>query len=360
VDHPLRRKRLAARLPELDVDAMLLTRLPNVRYVSGFTGSNGQTLVRTDGDGVFFTDGRYDEQSRREVERLERVVYSREFAPACAKTCARLGVRRIGFESAGVTYKGFQEVSEAIGETPELVPFDGVVERLRLVKEPDELRAIERAQAATDAAFEQIPDSLHEGMTEAELALELELAMRRAGADGLSFETIAAFGENAAEPHHEPTDRRLRRGDVVKLDFGALVNGYHADMTRTIALGEPPDELRRVHDLVRRAQQAGIDAVRAGVAGAEVDGAARGVIEEAGRGAAFPHGLGHGVGLEIHEGPSLYLTSEDVLPAGAVVTVEPGVYLAGLGGVRIEDMVEVTEGGCRVLPTSTRELIIVP
>ena len=168
-----------------------------------------------------------------------------------------------------------------------------------------------------------------------------------------------AFGENAAEPHHEPNHRTLEEGDIVKLDFGAVTGGYHADMTRTVAFGEPAAELRRIHDLVRRAQRAGIDAVRAGVGGAECDLAARAVIEEAGYGERYSHSLGHGVGLEIHEGPALRKTSEDVLPAGTVVTVEPGVYVPGLGGVRIEDMVEVTESGAREIPRSTKELVVV-
>ncbi|MBI3648193.1 MAG: aminopeptidase P family protein [Actinobacteria bacterium] len=231
------------------------------------------------------------------------------------------------------------------------------MERLRWVKDADELRLLENAQEATDQAFDAILDRVAVGMTERRLAHELELAMRRAGADGLSFDSIVAFGENAAEPHHEPSHRTLQEGDVVKLDFGALWGGYHADMTRTIAFGQPPAELRKVHDVVREAQQAGIDAVRAGVTGAEVDRAARKVIEDAGYGEAFSHGLGHGVGLEVHEGPGFHRRSEDVLPVGTVMTVEPGVYLPGLGGVRIEDTVEVTEDGCRAIPTSTKELI---
>jgi len=181
--------------------------------------------------------------------------------------------------------------------------------------------------------------------------------MRQNGADALAFESIVAFGENAAEPHHHPTDRDLRQGDVVKLDFGALYRGYHSDMTRTVAFGPVPDELREIYDLVRAAQQAGIDAVRAGIAGGEPDAASRKVIADAGRGEAFSHSLGHGVGLEIHEGPTLRAKGEDELPAGAVVTVEPGVYVPGLGGVRIEDMVEVTADGCRPMPRSTRDLV---
>ncbi len=195
-------------------------------------------------------------------------------------------------------------------------------------------------------------------MTEQVVARELENLLRRDGADGLSFESIVAFGENAAEPHHDPGHRVLEEGDVIKLDFGALYGGYHADMTRTVSFGEPASELKKIHDVVKQAQQAGIDAIRAGVSGTEVDAAARGVIDGAGYGANFTHGLGHGVGLDVHEGPRLGREFADhELPAGAVVTVEPGIYLPGLGGVRIEDMVEVTDDGCRVLGAAPRDLI---
>jgi Xaa-Pro aminopeptidase len=194
-------------------------------------------------------------------------------------------------------------------------------------------------------------------MTERQVSLELEHAMRRAGADGLSFESIVAFGENAAEPHHHPNHRVLDEGDVITMEFGALYGGYHADFTRTIAFGQPAPELAKIHDVVREAQQAGFDAVRAGVTGGDVDGAARRVVEDAGYGQHFTHGLGHGVGLEIHEGPNFARGGQDVLPAGAVMTVEPGIYVPGLGGVRIEDMVEVEEGGCRLVASSIRELV---
>ena len=232
------------------------------------------------------------------------------------------------------------------------------VERLRWVKDDEELENLRRAQAVTDQAFEDILETLAIGMTEQAVARELENLLHRDGADGLSFESIVAFGENAAEPHHEPGHRLLDEGDVIKMDFGALYGGYHADMTRTVAFGEPATELKKVHDVVKQAQQAGIDAVAAGVTGQAVDVAARTVIEDAGYGQYFSHGLGHGVGLDIHEGPRLGREfASHVLPAGAVVTVEPGIYIPGLGGVRIEDMVEVTDDGGRVLGTANRDLI---
>jgi Xaa-Pro aminopeptidase len=356
MDFPGRRARFAARLSDLGVDAFLVTRLPNVRYLTGFTGSNGQLLLGRD-RGLFLTDGRYTEQSRREVPDLDRETYS-AFPQAFADACRSLGASRVAFESAGATYRLYGELDEAGGDDVELVPTAEEVERLRWVKDPEELEMIGRAQALTDDCFERVLAKLTEGMTEREVALDMELTMRQAGSDGLSFDSIVAFGESAAEPHHHPGDRALRPGDVVKLDFGALFRGYHSDMTRTVSFGEPPAEIREIHELVGAAQRAGIEAVRAGVPGSEPDAAARAVIEDAGRGAEFSHSLGHGVGLEIHEGPTLRARSEDALPAGAVVTVEPGVYVPGLGGVRIEDMVEVTEDGCRVIPRSTRDLVV--
>jgi Xaa-Pro aminopeptidase len=355
MDHSLRRKRLAARLSELGLDALLVSHLPNVRYLTGFTGSNGQVVVAAEGS-VFLTDGRYTEQARHEVPDVDRMTYLEGFERTVGAAIGGLGVRTLGFEAHGVTYGAWAKLAERL-EGIDLVPTDDEVEQLRWVKDSDELRMLEHAQEATDQAFEAILERLARGMSERQVALELELAMRRAGADGLSFETIVAFGENAAEPHHEPNHRALDEGDVVKLDFGALWQGYHADMTRTIAFGKPPAELRAIHEIVRGAQQAGIDAARSGVSGAAVDAASRGVIEDAGYGDFFTHGLGHGVGLEIHEGPRLMRGGEQVLPAGTVVTVEPGIYVPGLGGVRIEDMVEVAEDGCRTLPTTTKELI---
>jgi Xaa-Pro aminopeptidase len=357
VDHGLRRARLLERIDELGVDAFLVTRMPNVRYLSGFTGSNGQVVLTREAS-LFVTDGRYVEQSRHEVADLEHLVDTeRDLAAALAEACARLGVTRAAFEGGGVTYELYEDL-RAKAAAVELVPTRGEVERLRWVKEPEELRLIERAQGATDAALRAILGRVREGVTELELALELELAMRRAGADGVAFETIVAFGENAAEPHHDPTDRGLRRGDVVKLDFGGLSGGYRADMTRTLAFGEPDPRLREAYEVVRAAQQAGVDAIRAGARSADVDEAARGVVRDAGLGELFTHGTGHGVGLEIHEGPWLRRGGRDVLPAGAVVTVEPGVYIPELGGVRIEDMVEVTDGGARVIPRSSKELLV--
>lgn len=357
MDHGLRRARVAERLPELGVDGLYVTRPPNVRYLTGFTGSNGQVLVTPDG-AVFFTDGRYEEQARHEVFGAERVVYLDGFPPVMTEAKAR-GIGRLGFEAAGVTYRHWEQLGER-SDGSELVSVGPEVERLRRVKEPAEVALIAQAQEAADAAFEEVVlgGGLREGITERELALELELAMRRDGAEGPAFSTIAAFGEGAAEPHHHPTGRALHRGDVVKLDFGAVVDGYCSDMTRTVAFGEPHERLREIHDLVAVAQRAGIDEARPGASTKEVDGAARRVIERAGLGEAFPHGLGHGVGLEVHEEPFVRRDREDTLAENTVVTIEPGVYIPGLGGVRIEDMVRVSADGPIVIPRSTKELVV--
>lgn len=356
MDHQLRRTALCERLHDLEVDALLVTGLTNVRYLTGFTGSNGQALLTRDAS-VFFTDGRYTEQSRHEVPDLERVTYGAAFGDALAEQATRLGVERIGFEAHQVTVRAHERFVAALNGR-ELVACDEEVERVRWVKDDEELELLRSAQAATDQAFDDVLDILAVGVSERQVARQLEALLRRDGADGLSFESIVAFGENAAEPHHEPGHRTLEEGDVITMDFGALFGGYHADMTRTVAFGEPASELKKIHDVVRQAQQAGIDAVAEGVTGAEVDAAARGVIEGAGYGDRFTHGLGHGVGLDIHEGPRLGREfAEHTLPTRAVVTVEPGVYVPGLGGVRIEDMVEVTPDGCRVLGNAPRELI---
>jgi Xaa-Pro aminopeptidase len=349
-----RQARLTSHLPELAADGFLVTRLPNVRYLTGFSGSNGQALF-TAGNGVFLTDGRYAEQSKREVPDLRRVVYSGEFVSAFEQACRDLRVSRVAFEAAGVTFRLHGQLA-ATGV--ELVPTDGEIERLRWVKDRGEIENLNAAQAIADEAFQRMTGKLMEGVTERDAALELDMTMRHLGADGLAFDTIVAFGESAAEPHHQPTGRTLARGDIVKIDLGCVVGGYHSDMTRTLAFGEPKPALQEVYDIVRRAQQAGVESVRARVTGGEVDAVVRTIVAEAGFGEQFGHGLGHGVGLEIHEGPSLRHGSNDVLPEGAVVTVEPGIYLGGVGGVRIEDMVEVRAEDSRVIPSTSKDLLI--
>lgn len=354
MDHDDRRRRLAERLADLGVDAFLVTSLPNVRYLTGFTGSNGQLVLTGAESSVFMTDGRYREQARREVADVPHEIYTDDFDRAFGRVRERLGLGAVAFEAAAVSFRTYSKLGDGL----DLIPTTEQVERLRWAKSPDEVGRIAAAQEIADHAFDLLTAKLVEGMTERDVAMELDFAMRQAGCDGLAFDTIVAFGENAAEPHHDPSGRQLGRGDVVKLDFGCVVEGYHSDMTRTVGFGPIDPRLSEVYDVVRRAQQAGIDTVRAGAIAGEVDEAARAVIVEAGYGELYPHSLGHGVGLEIHEGPMLRARSDAVVPERAVVTIEPGVYIPGLGGVRIEDMVEVTGDGCRPLPRTTKDLLI--
>jgi Xaa-Pro aminopeptidase len=354
-----RRAALRRALPPLGVDALLVTDLVNVRYLTGFTGSNAALLVHGEDDARsrFCTDGRYREQSAVEVPDLPRVE-DRAGALRLAAEAAGCGVARLGFESDAVTVDAHAALVEAAGPV-HLRRAPGLVQRLRAVKDEAEVAALRAACAAADAALADLlaAGGLAPGRTEVEVALDLEDRMRRHGAQGPSFATIVATGANSAIPHHRPTGAVLARGDLLKLDFGALVDGYHSDMTRTVVLGPAADWQREVYALVAAAQAAGTAALAPGTAVADVDEAARAVVRDAGRGEQFLHGLGHGVGLQIHEAPALAATGAGNLAAGMAVTVEPGVYLAGRGGVRIEDTLVVTDGPADLLTLTTKELV---
>jgi Xaa-Pro dipeptidase len=359
--HSTRRDALRTLLRDRELDALLVANPLNVRYLTGFTGSNAALLVRADGeDGtVFCTDGRYAVQSQRQVPDLERLV-DRACAGALAGRAARDGLDRTGYESHHVTVEGLDRLTAAAAGTA-LVRAPGLVERLRLVKDDTEIEALRMACAAADRALADLIEhgGLRVGRTEREIARELESRMLDHGAAAPSFETIVAAGPHSAVPHHRPTDAAVCPGDLVKLDFGALVDGYHSDMTRTLVAGRPADWQRELHDLVATSQAAGRAALAPGAGASAVDAASRGVIERAGYGEQFPHGLGHGVGLEIHEAPALSTSGEGMLFAGMAVTVEPGVYLAGRGGVRIEDTLVVRESGPELLTLTTKELVVV-
>jgi Xaa-Pro aminopeptidase len=354
-----RRAALRALLPGAGVDALLVTDLVNVRYLTGFTGSNAAVLVHADGDGAsrFCTDGRYRTQAAAEVPDLEPVI-DRASALALATQARAVGVERLGFESDSVTV----DARDALAEAAEGVPLHrapGLVQRLRAVKDADEVEALRRACAVGDAALAGLlgAGGLRAGRTEREVALDLEDRMRAHGATGPAFGTILAAGAHSAVPHHRPTSAVLQAGDLVKLDFGALVDGYHSDMTRTVVLGSAAGWQRELHALVAEAQAAGRAALAPGTEVTAVDAAARGVVERAGRGEEFVHGLGHGVGLQIHEAPYVGKTGTGALAAGMVVTVEPGVYLEGRGGVRIEDTLVVRDSVPELLTHTTRELL---
>ena len=313
-------------------------------------------------DAVFVTDGRYRDQSADQlaaagVDADIRVVGAEPDA-AVAEAAAAAGVRRLGLEADSVTWSQQRRWGGTLFGAGELVPTSGVVESLRLVKDPGEAARIRSACAVADAAFADLRPLLAERPTEEAFALALDARMRELGAADVSFETIVAAGPNGARPHHRPGPRVVEDGDLVVVDFGALVDGYHSDMTRTVAVGEVGAERARMLEVVLAAQQAGVEAVAAGVDAVDVDRACRAVIDDAGWGDAFLHSTGHGVGLDIHEEPRVSARSTATLVAGHVVTVEPGVYLTGLGGVRIEDTVLVTEGGCDRLTLAPKDPIL--
>ena len=340
--HSQRRDNLAARISADGLDAMLVTDLVNVRYLSGFTGSNAALLVFADDRGpVLATDGRYRTQAAAQAPDLE-VAIERACGRHLTGWAASAGVRRLGFESHVVTVDAFDALAAQAGDT-ELVRASGAVEALRETKDAGEVALLRLACEAADAALTDLVErgALRPGRTEREVGRDLEALMLDHGADGASFETIVAAGANSAIPHHRPTDAVLAAGEFVKIDFGALVGGYHSDMTRTFILGSAADWQVALYELVAAAQSAGRAALHPGASLRDVDAAARQVIVDAGYGEHFGHGLGHGVGLQIHEAPGINAAAAGTLPAGSVVTVEPGVYLPQRGGVRIEDTLVV-------------------
>ena len=338
------------RLRESLEEPLLVTNGVNVRYLVGFASSNAALLVEPDRVRLF-SDFRYAEAGRA-VEGVEFVETKRSLVVALAE----LLEGRIGFEADVVSYTGWETLS---GGGLDLVPRRGLVEALRAVKDDQELDAIRRAGKITSEAYERFAEESFIGRTERDLAWRLDELFHELGADAPAFETIVASGPNSAKPHARPSDRTVGAGETVVVDAGATVDGYCADCTRTFATGSLPDELRSAYTTCLEGQLAGLEAVRAGVTGVEADTAAREKIEAAGLGDKFGHGLGHGVGLEVHEAPRLSRESTDTLVAGNVVTVEPGVYLEGLGGIRIEDLVIVTDGDPEVLTSFGKDLITV-
>lgn len=360
VDHGARRAALRELLKTEGVAALLVTDLRNIRYLTGFTGSNAALVVDASEDSedgtVICTDGRYLTQVGEQVPDV-RAEIDRASAHHLIRTATSAD---LGFESHAVTVAQHSSWSESAAPL-RLVPTSGLVERLRMVKDEHEVELLRSACASADAALAALIDEggLRPGVSERQVGRRLESLMLDHGADGISFETIVAAGANSAVPHHRPTDAVLATGDFVKLDFGAQVRGYHSDMTRTVVLGEPDDWQREVYELVARSQAAGREALIPGAEVAAVDAAARKVIDDAGYGDLFLHGLGHGVGLEIHEAPGIGKLGTGTLLCGAAVTVEPGVYFSGRGGVRIEDTLVVREQGPELLTLTTKDLTVV-
>ncbi len=351
-----RTDRLRDQLDAAGCDALLVTSLVNIRYLTGFSGSAARLLVTPD-ELVFVTDGRYRDQAADQLA-ASGVVATIEVSNGAQRevvSAAAAGIGRIGLEADAVTWADQRSYAAEWFADAEVTPTAGLVEGLRRVKDAGEVARIEAAAIIADHALAEVRSRLDEGPTEREFALELDTAIRRSGAAGNSFETIVGSGPNGAKPHARPGSRRIVEGDLVVIDFGAVVDGYCSDMTRTVQVGEASPTQERLYEVVLVAQQAGVDAVTAGAAVADVDAACRTVIDDAGWADAFLHATGHGVGLDIHEWPRVAATGDATLAPGHVVTVEPGVYLPEHGGVRIEDTLVVTADGCRAL-THTAKL----
>ena len=348
---------LVAKLPENNLDAMLISAPENRRYLSGFTGSAGYLLI-SKGHAVLVTDSRYTEQATNQATQYQ-VHQVRSGWDWLMEWLEETGTKRVGFESQNMTVATYNNLLEALKQHDSLgqvslVATSGLTEGQRTIKDGEELAMLQKAIDAADGAMEAVCPQIREGMSEREVAWRMEVAMRDLGADGLSFDTIVAAGPNGAMAHHQPSDRPIRLGEPIVIDMGALVGGYCSDLTRTVVVGEPDETFRKVYDTVLGAQLTAINTVRAGMTGEECDGLARTVIAEAGYGDNFGHSLGHGVGLAVHELPRVSPKSPDLLQTDTVFTVEPGIYISGWGGVRIEDIVILGSDGAITLSKASK------
>lgn len=344
-------ERVRERLAEAGADALLVTHPANVRYLSHFHAPEDGRVLITHQEAVLITDGRYIAQAGEESQ-LPVEIFETSWP---AHLAAKLGGRTLAFEADSVTYALFEDLQSKLGQTP--IPTRGLIAELRLIKTPDEIEMLRQAAKVTDDAFAHILGFIVPGRSEVEVALELERFMREAGAEGVSFETIVASGARSAMPHGTASSKLIESGDLVTLDFGAKLGGYHADMTRTVAVGELSSAHAAMYAAVLRAQEAALEALAPGKTGRELDAVARDLLTEDSLGQYFSHSLGHGTGLEIHEGPRLAKTSEQVLKPGMIVTVEPGAYIPGDAGVRIEDLAIITNSSFERLSHSPKELI---
>jgi len=342
-------------LGEHQIDALLITSGYNRRYITDFTGTAGVAIVSKD-HAVFITDFRYTEQAAKQITGFEIVQHTKPIIEEVGVQLDRIGVKKLGFEKDDMTYAMFESYKKTVN--PELVPVSGLIEKIRLIKTPQEIKIIKAAADIADAAFEHILSFIAPGKTELEVSNELEFFMRKQGASSSSFDIIVASGLRSALPHGVASDKLIEKGDFVTLDFGALYNGYISDITRTVAVGQPSDQLKEIYQIVLDSQLLSLEKVKPGMTGIEADAVARDYIKSKGYGEAFGHSLGHGIGLEVHEGPGLSFRSETVLAENMVVTIEPGIYVPGLGGVRIEDDIVLTATGNEKLTHSTKELLI--
>lgn len=348
--------KITAQLPEHGLDAMLVTSAPGERYAVGFEGE-GWVLVSRDG-ARYSTDGRYIEAARQQVTGAEIVLTERgqSHLALAREEIRRRGLKRVGFESGRVSADELGRWKDSL--PCELVAAQGLLDGLRAAKDEEELARMRQAQRITDEAFREILNFIRPGLTEQEVAARLVYELLRRGGRRVSFDPIVAAGANGSMPHAVPGETVIQLGMFVTMDFGCVYEGYCSDMTRTVAVGQPTDEMERVYHTVLEAQRAGIAAARAGVTGSEVDRAARQAIQQAGYGSFFSHSFGHSLGLEIHESPNASPSEQTVFPAGAVISAEPGIYLPGHFGVRIEDVLVLREGGCEDITQAPKNLIV--
>ncbi len=348
--------RLREELEKKGLDGIIVTQPENRRYMSGFTGSAGYLII-TKNEALIITDFRYTEQAGIQSPEYNIVRLTGGLDTWFDAAVRPLGVNKMAFDESHVSYAQYRELTKAASAIPvELVPDAGTIEGLRTVKDADELVALERAVAITDEAVVAIVEEMRPGVTEREIAWRLEKYMREHGAEGLAFDTIVASGPNGARPHHRPSNRPIQEGEPIVIDMGAKVDGYCADMTRTVCIGKPDDTFKRIYDIVLSAQLAAEATIREGMTGGEADGIARDIIDKSGYGETFGHSLGHGIGLYVHEYPRLSKPSQDVLKNNMVFSVEPGIYVTGWGGVRIEDLVVLENSVPRVITKAPKDL----
>jgi len=348
-------ERTAIQFGELKIDALIISAPPNVRYLSGFTGDNGLLLLTPDSQ-TLFTDPRYTIQAAEECTCEVKTVSKTPLDQAAIQTIRQRRWKRIGFEGSRMLYETYQRLVESAPKGVRFTPIGPVVEKSRMIKSDAEIARIRRSVLTNSEAFEKTTRSIRLGARESAIAAELEYQMRRLGAEKAAFETIVAVGSRSALPHAQPTARKLANDELLLIDMGACQDGYMSDMTRVLFLGRPTRRLRNMYNAVLKAQLAAIDAVRPGITAAQVDRAARRVLEVEGLGKEFVHSTGHGLGLEIHEGPRLGRRDKTKLEAGMTITIEPGAYIRDFGGIRIEDTVLVTNNGCEVLTPTSKEL----
>jgi len=360
MNYAARQKKLAERLQEAGVEALLITHLPRIQYLCGFTGSSGVLVLQAGPRAprlVFYTDGRYTQQAREEVHG-PRIVIAKK--AALAEACAwvvKAGIKTLGFEGDSLSYAVHQQLAKALRGAVKLKPAGGIIETLRATKDADEIGQIRASALLAASLFQTALAAIRPGVAESLVAGELELQARRAGAEKMSFDTIVAAGPRSALPHGRASSQAIPSRGFIILDYGVILAGYCSDMTRTVHVGRATPAHRRMYEAVRSAQLASIEAVRPGVEAGAVDRAGRDLLKKAGYGSYFTHSTGHGVGIEVHEQPRLAKGQTQALQPGMVVTIEPGIYMPGEGGVRIEDMVLVTESGHEVLTPTTKDLI---